>query len=568
MAKLITKMQFKRAVKNIKAHEDDLRGQAMLNKLLNGEVRDFFKEIKSLNPSRESLPLTVGEATGEKDIAGLWKQHFSHIANSVANDGSRNEVLDMLSNVPVPDATVSVTELASIVKHLKSNKAAGHDGVPAEVFKFASPRLLTMLSILLSSCIKYQYLPRQLMYVVLTPILKCKTKDPSEQNNYRPIAVGTAISKLLEQVLHNRLNNYLWTSDRQFGFKPRHGTELAIFALKQTVSYYTSNGSPVYLCFLDAKKAFDRVNHWTLFKKLLDRGTPKYLVNIMKYWYREQEFVIKWGETMSESFHCNNGIRQGGQLSPLLYNIYIDDLNEQLNKANCGCMVGGRSVNALSYADDMVLMAPTLSALRQLIAICEKFAQPHDIIYNTTKTVCMLIKPRCCKINYSTHAVLGNTPLQFVDDFKYLGHIISADCRDEKDVHKQFRRQNAVGNMLVRKFHFAPVAVKIQLFKTYCYPIYCNALWSNPYQYALKRLEVSYSDTFKRLVGVPRWTSSSAVFANNYTDHIKVVFRKAAYSLLKRVEISENGIIRDILRSDAFRSSALYARWEELLRGR
>ena len=67
---------------------------------------------------------------------------------------------------------------------------------------------------------------------------------------------------------------------------------------------------------------------------------------------------------------------------------------------------------------------------------------------------------------------------------------------------------------------------------------------------------------------VPRWTSSSAVFANNYTDHIKVVFRKAAYSLLKRVEISENGIIRDILRSDAFRSSALYARWEELLRGR
>ena len=61
---------------------------------------------------------------------------------------------------------------------------------------------------------------------------------------------------------------------------------------------------------------------------------------------------------------------------------------------------------------------------------------------------------------------LGNEELSYVDEFRYLGHIITADCRDDKDVEKQFRRQNAVGNMLVRKFSFAPMEVKIQLFKS------------------------------------------------------------------------------------------------------
>ena len=65
---------------------------------------------------------------------------------------------------------------------------------------------------------------------------------------------------------------YLWTADSQFGFKQAHGTEIAIFALKQTVDFYHNHDIPVYMCFLDAKKAFDRVNHWMLARKLLDRN--------------------------------------------------------------------------------------------------------------------------------------------------------------------------------------------------------------------------------------------------------------------------------------------------------
>ena len=97
-------------------------------------------------------------------------------------------------------------------------------------------------------------LPSTLMHVVILPLLNCKSKDPADVNNYRPIAIDTALSKVLEQVLLSRLARYLWTADRQFGFKQSHGTEMAIFALQQTVDFYGNQDTPVYMCFLDAKK--------------------------------------------------------------------------------------------------------------------------------------------------------------------------------------------------------------------------------------------------------------------------------------------------------------------------
>ena len=126
-------------------------------------------------------------------------------------------------------------------------------------------------------------------------------------------------------------------------------------------------------------------------------------------------------------------------------------------------------------------------------------------------------------------------------------------------------RQNAVGNMLVRKFSFALIEAKIQLFKSYCYPIYGCALWRNSYQNSIRKVTVSFSDTFKRLVNVPRYTSSSLAFATNSTDHINVVFRKFAYSLVSRVTASPNSIVSAIVNSDAYHQSPLLDKWESML---
>ena len=125
-------------------------------------------------------------------------------------------------------------------------------------------------------------------------------------------------------------------------------------------------------------------------------------------------------------------------------------------------------------------------------------------------------------------------------------------------------RQNAVGNMVVRKFSFAPIEAKIQLFKSYCYPIYGCALWRHSYQNSIRKLTVSFSDTFKRLINVPRYTSSSLAFAMNSTDQINV-FRKFAYSLKSRVTASPNSIDSAIVNSDAYHQSPLIDKWESML---
>ena len=81
----------------------------------------------------------------------------------------------------------------------------------------------------------------------------------------------------------------------------------------------------------------------------------------------------------------------------------------------------------------------------------------------------MLVRPKQSQGRYSTRVMLGNEELGFVGEFRFLLHVMTADCRYDKDARKHFRKQNAVGNMLVRKFSFAPIELKIQLFKSYCY---------------------------------------------------------------------------------------------------
>ena len=122
----------------------------------------------------------------------------------------------------------------------------------------------------------------------------------------------------------------------------------------------------------------------------------------------------------------------------------------------------------------------------------------------------VLVRPKPSQGRYSTRVRLGNKKLNFIEEFRYLGsNVITTDCRDDKDIKKQFWRQNTVGDMLVRKFSFAPVEAKSQLFKSYCYPIYGCALWRRSYLNSIRKLTVSYSDTFKRLLNVPWYTTSS-----------------------------------------------------------
>ena len=99
---------------------------------------------------------------------------------------------------------------------------------------------------------------------------------------------------------------------------------------------------------------------------------------------------VKWGNSLSKGFYVKNGVRQGGILSPYLFNIYLDDLSNILKKQYAGCKIANQIINHLLYADDLVLMCPSYRGLQDLLDICGEYAKEHDIKFNTKKSVVLI----------------------------------------------------------------------------------------------------------------------------------------------------------------------------------
>ena len=168
-----------------------------------------------------------------------------------------------------------------------------------------------------------------------------------------------------------------------------HSTDLCIYDLTELIEYFKSRSTSVYVAFLDATMAFDKISHWTLFRKLVDGGVPLYLVIILCYWYQKQEMTVRWGVCISDSIKVTNGVRQGGILSPQLFNIYIDSLSEIINKSSVGGSIAGKQINLMLYADDLYIFSLSSAGLQQLLTICDQYCAMHFITFNVKKSLCM-----------------------------------------------------------------------------------------------------------------------------------------------------------------------------------
>ena len=331
-----------------------MRQEAIANALCDDSDGNFWKEIKKHTPNNVPLPTSIEDATGKKEVTELWKTHFKQLCLSGRDIKDLSYECQYNSNM-----LISPGDLKDGINKLAEGKSCGLDGIYAEHLKYCSINYKRLLARCMTSFLVHGFLPESLMSVILVPIIKDKSGKINSKDNYRPIAIASIMSKLLEKLLLERLNNYFVISSHQFGFKPKHSTDACIYVLKETINSYVEKQSSVYLCFLDASKAFDRVNHYKLFHKLINRGVPGYLVRILAFWYSNQTMCVRWGSMISKGFKVTNGVRQGGILSPYLFNIYMDDLSKILGKEYAGCKIASRNLNHLFYADDLVLMCPS-----------------------------------------------------------------------------------------------------------------------------------------------------------------------------------------------------------------
>ena len=183
----------------------------------------------------------------------------------------------------MPKTAISITasDVRCILKETRLGKSARLDSLAAAHFVYSYNSVTVHLSLLFNCMLNHGYIQSDFMNTSIIPILKNRNGDTSDKNNYRHIAIVTAMSKHSELCLSRILDEYFCSGEDQFGFKRKLATDLCIYTVKSVIKYYNYFSSPLFTCFLDASKAFEKVNHWTLLKKLLLKAVPTVLVRIL-----------------------------------------------------------------------------------------------------------------------------------------------------------------------------------------------------------------------------------------------------------------------------------------------
>ena len=209
--------------------------------------------------------------------------------------------------------------------------------------------------------------------------------------------------------------------------------------LKETLEHYRRNGSTVYCTMLDATKAFDRVEYCKLVRLLLIRNLPPIVVRLLLQMYLFHFAQVAWNGFFSERFRVSNGVRQGAIISPILFCVYFDVLLGRLSSTGTGCHMGLFFVGALAYADDLVLLAPSANAMRSMLHVCDIYAAQYNVLFNANKSKCICCHPISMTKRFTSSFCyptfsIAPQPIEFVEKWPHLGHIITHDCNDSEDV--------------------------------------------------------------------------------------------------------------------------------------
>ena len=561
-----TRSEFKLVFRECKQLKNKKDADKIAEHLLNGDTNNFWKEIRKINDKNKSasLPESIDDHVGAAEITKLWKNHFKNLLNAAPTRDQADQDNTGFQDEMIMDL-ITPEEVVCGIKALKCGKSPGHDKINSEHYKNANDKISVLLAMIFNAICVHGHIPDNLMKTVIIPLIKDKKGNLASKDNYRPIAIASISSKILEIVILNRYQDLLQTTANQFGFKKNLSTDMCVFTLKHIVDFYSSHSSPVYICFMDASKAFDRINHNLLFQKLLKRKVPCIIVRLLRIWYASQQFLVKWGCNYSSPFHVTNGVRQGSIISPILFNVYIDCLSKQLTKLQIGCHINSVCMNHLMYADDMVLIAPSPRALQTLMDTCNVYAKSNDLIFNQTKTKCMVIKPKVFSKLYVPVFKLAGIDIEFTDNVTYLGYILTDNMDDGSAMKKEARNIYIRGNTLIRNFKHCTKEVKVSLFKTYCSSIFCCSLWSKYTNCQLNAVCVALNKVFKCFMGKRRDYSASMLFVENCVNNVNVIRRKMIYSIKSRIEASSNFLIRSIVNSYDYTHSSLYEKWQSLL---
>lgn len=307
------------------------------------------------------------------------------------------------------------------------------------------------------------------------------------------------MSKIFEICLLAKINTLLDSHPRQLGFKRNFNCSLGIYAVKRTVQYFCGRGSTVNLCSVDVKKAFDKTNNYRLLAKLFDRGLPVRVILLLKRWLENSVIRVKWNNTLSYPVKLTAGVRQGSVLSPTFFNLYVNDLLNILAHSNIGCFYNRVCLNSFMYADDIMLLAITVTDLQKLVSLCANFLEDVDLSVNSSKTKCIRIGPNykdACKC-----ISIGNNVIAWTNEISYLGVKILAGKDYFSNYDDRKRKFYGCFNKIYHKIKTNDTAIVLELLKTICLPtllygIECSNFKKSDWSSLINCLDRAYMKIF------------------------------------------------------------------------
>ena len=346
-----------------------------------------------------------------------------HIENIVKQCMENEESVIKLEN-KILDADITIKELKEHIKKMKNNKSTGPDGIPSEMIKCSSDILLNLILKVINKIKTNKVYPDIWCFGITSLIFK--DGDDENPNNYRGINVSNVLSKLFISIINERCNKILSENrtigDYQIGFKEKTRPADHLFILKSIINKYIGNGKKLYTCFIDYEKAYDNVWREGLYYKMIKSGLTTDIVKLIKNMYDKNKQSLKMNGYITDPILTVKGVKQGCVISPLIFNLFINDLPKCFNDACKPVNINNTKINCLMYADDVILLSETKEGLVKSLENLYTYNEKWCLNINIKKTKIMTFQ-KFGKLKYN-EIKYNETVLEHVKQFKYLGTII------------------------------------------------------------------------------------------------------------------------------------------------
>jgi exonuclease III len=476
----------------------------------------------------------------DDDIVNRWGEYVRELYPS---EGCLSEgIIEDERNVESERIGFSIleSEIEMSLKEMKCKKAVGVDGIPIEFLKSMKDEGKKALIDICREIYETSLWPEEFLETLLIPIEK--KAGASKCEDFRTISLISHAAKILLRVVSRRLQGRLdmYLGEEQFGFRKGRGTRDAIGLMRVIGERLTERCKTFVICFVDLEKAFDRVNWDRLLVILKNKGIEWKERRLIRNLYKDQRVIVRVGNKESKEIELGRGVRQGCCLSPILFNIYLEEMIREIEMKMKGVKIGGRKVSCVRFADDMAVLAEDQKGLEISIKMLEEACKAYGMKVNAKKTKVMSVRS---EEKIELH--IDGVRVDQVNSFKYLGSFLTEDWRCEKDVKA---RIGIAKEAFTRMKRILCGSLELELRKRLGKCFVWSVLLYGAETWTLREYERKKLEAFEMWM----WRRMLKISWKDKVSNVKVLERIGeTRTLMDRIRIRKRNWIGHVLRGDS-----------------